>query len=100
MIINRIRLDGLIYSLESFLHLNMCRELQIFAFLYMYSDASYVSLDFVLVNLDLLQSMILLSGSLELHFASTYYYYYYYYYYVIVGLSKSNLFCLTTTRLL
>ena len=32
MVIDRIRLDGLIYNLESFLQLNMCRELQIFAF--------------------------------------------------------------------
>ena len=29
-------LGGLIYSLESFLQLNMCQDLQIFAFLYMY----------------------------------------------------------------
>ena len=42
MVINRIRLDGLIYSLESFLQLNMCQEIQIFAFVYMYSGASQV----------------------------------------------------------
>ena len=30
-VINRIRLSGLICSLKSFLHLNMCQELQIFA---------------------------------------------------------------------
>ena len=47
VIINRIRLDGLIYSLESFLQLNMCRELQIFAFVYMYLGARQLSLDFV-----------------------------------------------------
>jgi hypothetical protein len=39
-VINRIRLGGLIYSLESFLQLNMCRELQIFAFVYIHLDAS------------------------------------------------------------
>jgi hypothetical protein len=39
LVIIRIRLGGLIYSLESFLQSNMCRELQIFAFVYMYSDA-------------------------------------------------------------
>ena len=43
-----------IYSLESFLQLNMCRELQIFAFVYMYLDASLVILDFVIVILELL----------------------------------------------
>jgi len=35
-------LGGLIYSLESFLKLNMCRELQIFAFVCMYLGASQV----------------------------------------------------------
>jgi hypothetical protein len=40
LVINRIRLGGLIYSVESFLQLNMCRELQIFAFVYMYWGAS------------------------------------------------------------
>jgi len=35
-----MRLGGLIYSLESILQLNMCQELQIFAFVYMYLDAS------------------------------------------------------------
>ena len=35
--INRIRLGGLICSLKSFLQLNMCQELQIFAVEYMYS---------------------------------------------------------------
>jgi hypothetical protein len=42
LIINRNTrsLGGLIYSLESFLQLNVCQELQIFAFLYMYLDAS------------------------------------------------------------
>jgi len=38
--INRIRLGGLICSLKSFLHLNMCQELQIFAVVYMYWGAS------------------------------------------------------------
>jgi hypothetical protein len=51
LIINMNRLGGLIYNLESFLQLNMCQELQIFAFVYMYLDASYVSLDFVIVTL-------------------------------------------------
>jgi hypothetical protein len=32
----------------------MCQELQIFAFVYMYLDASEVSLDFVIVTLVLL----------------------------------------------
>ena len=54
VVINRIRLDGLIYSLESFLQLNMCKELQIFTFVYMYSGASQVFLDFVIVILELL----------------------------------------------
>jgi len=36
VLINRIRLDGLIYSLESFLQLNKCRELQIFAFVLLF----------------------------------------------------------------
>jgi hypothetical protein len=40
LIINRIRLGGLIYNSESFLQLNMCQELQIFAFVCMYLDAS------------------------------------------------------------
>ena len=40
VIINRIKLGGLICSLESFLQLNMCQELQIFAVVYMYSGAS------------------------------------------------------------
>jgi hypothetical protein len=40
LIINRNGLGGLIYNLESFLQLNMCQELQIFAFVYMYLDAS------------------------------------------------------------
>jgi len=39
VVINRIRLDDLIYSLESFLQLNMCRELQIFAFVYEYEGS-------------------------------------------------------------
>ena len=38
--INRIRLGGLICSLKSFLQLNMCQELQIFAAVYMYWGAS------------------------------------------------------------
>ena len=37
---NRIRLGGLICSLKSFLQLNMCQELQIFAAVYMYWGAS------------------------------------------------------------
>jgi len=40
VVINRIRLGGRICSLKSFLQLNMCQELQIFAVVYMYSDAS------------------------------------------------------------
>jgi len=36
-VINRIRLDGLICSLKSFLKLNMCQELQNFAVVCMYS---------------------------------------------------------------
>ena len=40
VVINRIRLCGLICSLKSFLQLNMCQELQIFAVVYMYSHAS------------------------------------------------------------
>ena len=40
VVINRIRLGGLTCSLKSFLQLNMCQELQIFAFVYMYSSAS------------------------------------------------------------
>jgi hypothetical protein len=39
-LIDRSRLGGLIYSLESFLQLNMCQELQPFSFVYMYLDAS------------------------------------------------------------
>jgi hypothetical protein len=34
LIINRSRLGGLIYNLESFSQLNMCQELQIFTFVY------------------------------------------------------------------
>ena len=40
VVINRIRLGGLICSLKSFLQLNMCQELQIFAVVYMHSGAS------------------------------------------------------------
>jgi len=40
VVINRIRPSGLICSLKSFLQLNMCQELQIFAGVYMYSSAS------------------------------------------------------------
>jgi len=39
-VINRISLGGLICSLKSFLQLNMCQDLQIFAVLYMYWGAS------------------------------------------------------------
>jgi len=39
-VISRIRLSGLICSLKSFLQLNMCQELQIFAAVYMYSGTS------------------------------------------------------------
>ena len=52
--INRIRLDGLICRLKSFLYLKMCQELQIFAAVYMYCGASWVLLDFVIVTLELL----------------------------------------------
>ena len=40
VVINRIRLGGLICSLKRFLQLNMCQELQNFAVAYMYSGAS------------------------------------------------------------
>jgi len=40
VVINRIRLGDLICSLKSFLQLNMCQELQIFAVVHMYSGAS------------------------------------------------------------
>jgi len=40
VVINRIRLGGLIYSLKSFLQLNLCQELQIFAVVCVYSGAS------------------------------------------------------------
>ena len=40
VVINRIRLGGLICSLKSFLQLSMCQELQIFAVVYMYWGAS------------------------------------------------------------
>ena len=39
VVINRIRLGGLICSLKSFLQLNMCQELQIFAAVCMYWGA-------------------------------------------------------------
>ena len=39
VVINRIMLRGLICSLKSFLQLNMCQELQIFAAVYMYWGA-------------------------------------------------------------
>ena len=39
VVINRFRLGGLICSLKSFLQLNLCQELQIFAVLYMFSGA-------------------------------------------------------------
>ena len=38
-VINSNRLGGLIYNLKSLLQLNMCQELQIFAFVYTYWDA-------------------------------------------------------------
>jgi len=41
VVINRIRIGGRTCSLKSFLQLNMCQELQIFAVVYMYSGASY-----------------------------------------------------------
>ena len=44
VVINRIRLGGLICSLKSFLQLKMCQELQIFAVVYMYWGASYALL--------------------------------------------------------
>ena len=40
VVINRIMLGGLICSLKSFLQLNMCQDLQIFAVVYMYWGAS------------------------------------------------------------
>ena len=39
VVINRIWLGGLICCLKSFLKLNMCQELQVFAVVYMYSGA-------------------------------------------------------------
>jgi len=39
VLINRIRLRGLICGLKNFLKLNMCQELQIFAVVYMYWGA-------------------------------------------------------------
>ena len=36
VVINRIRLGGLIWSLKSYIQLNMCQELQIFAVVYIY----------------------------------------------------------------
>jgi len=53
-VINRIRLGGLICSLKSFLQLNMCQELQIYAVVYMLSGASEVLLEYVIVTLELL----------------------------------------------
>ena len=53
--INWFRLGGLICSSESFLQLNMCQELQIFAAVYMYWGASCVLLDCVIVTLELLR---------------------------------------------
>jgi len=47
-------LGGLICSLKSFLQLNICQKLHIFAVVCMYSGASYVLLDFVIVTLELL----------------------------------------------
>ena len=40
VVINKFGLGGLICSLTTFLQLNMCKELQIFAVVYMYSGAS------------------------------------------------------------
>ena len=40
VVINRIRLGGLICNLKSFLQLNMCQELQIFAVVCIHSGAS------------------------------------------------------------
>jgi len=39
VVITRISLGSLICNLKSFLQLNMCQELQIFAVVYMYSGA-------------------------------------------------------------
>jgi len=39
VVMNRIRLGGLICSLKRFLQLNMCQELQIFVVVYMYWGA-------------------------------------------------------------
>jgi len=41
VVINRIMFGRLICSLKSFLQLNICQELQIFAVVYMYSGAGY-----------------------------------------------------------
>jgi len=54
LVISRIRLRGLVCSLESFLRSNMCQELQIVVFVFVYLDAGQVSLDFVIVTLELL----------------------------------------------
>ena len=40
VVLSRISAGGLICSLKSFLQLNMCQELQIFAVVYMYSGTS------------------------------------------------------------
>jgi len=40
VVINRISLGGLICSLNAFLQLNMCHELEVFAVVYMYWGAS------------------------------------------------------------
>jgi hypothetical protein len=40
LIVDRNRLGGLIYSVENFLQLNMYQEIQIFAFVCVYLDAS------------------------------------------------------------
>jgi len=44
LVINRIRLSGLTCSLKSFLQLNMCQELQIFAVVYIYIFGCKLSL--------------------------------------------------------
>jgi hypothetical protein len=53
-VINRNRLGGFICNSKSFLQLNMFQELQIFAFVCMYSEAGQVFLDFAEVTLGLL----------------------------------------------
>jgi len=81
VIINGIRLGGLICSLKSFSQLNICQESQIFAFVYTY----YV--------FGCRLSLVRLCDS-DFGILPYYYYYYYYYYY-----SKSKRLAMAWTTL-